>query len=318
MTPHDTQDESLSSGWLPIREVARQTGVNPITLRAWERRYGLIKPQRSAKGHRLYSTGHISQIREVLGWLQRGVAVSQVKQLLQQSLSSPRAADSQWAEQQQQWLHCIEHLAERALDDGLHQALTLYPPELLCQHLLLPLLEHLERRWHCHPQAGLEQVFFHGWLRSRISARIAHDRQYEQRQSGHHPQGRAPLLVLNLSDLHMEPGLWLTAWLASQAGCPTRVLEWSMSAGDLAQAIDLITPRAVLLYANQRIDSGYLPSLLEVIDSPQLLCGHAVSIHHQAWADLPDLHLADTPLAALQCLQQLGLLDVIKDSPCAN
>lgn len=316
MKPDDIQnipDASLIHGWLPIREVARQTGVNPITLRAWERRYGLIKPQRSHKGHRLYSTDHISQIREVLGWLQRGVAVSQVRQLLQ-AAPPPQAADSPWTEQQQQWLHCIEQLAERALDDGLHQALTLYPPELLCQHLLLPLLEHLQLRWQCHPQARLEQVFFHGWLRSRISARIAHD----QRQHGHHLQGSAPLLLLNLSDLHIEPELWLTAWLASHAGCPARVLEWSMPAGDLARAIDLLTPRAVLLYASQRLDSGYLPSLLEVIDSPQLLCGHAVSIHHQAWADLPDLHLADTPLAALQCLQRLGLLDVIKEIPCAN
>ena len=27
---------------LPIREIARLTGVNPVTLRAWERRYGLV------------------------------------------------------------------------------------------------------------------------------------------------------------------------------------------------------------------------------------------------------------------------------------
>ena len=31
----------------PIREVSRLTGVNPVTLRAWERRYGLIQPTRT-------------------------------------------------------------------------------------------------------------------------------------------------------------------------------------------------------------------------------------------------------------------------------
>ncbi|MBF4212988.1 MerR family DNA-binding transcriptional regulator, partial [Pseudomonas donghuensis] len=36
----------------PIREVARLTGVNPVTLRAWERRYGLIQPTRTESGHR--------------------------------------------------------------------------------------------------------------------------------------------------------------------------------------------------------------------------------------------------------------------------
>lgn len=39
-----------ADGLLPIREVARITGVNAVTLRAWERRYGLIVPLRTAKG----------------------------------------------------------------------------------------------------------------------------------------------------------------------------------------------------------------------------------------------------------------------------
>ncbi|OOE97942.1 hypothetical protein BZG79_15885, partial [Salinivibrio sp. MA427] len=39
---------------LTISQVAEQTGVNPVTLRAWQRRYGLLSPARTAKGHRLY------------------------------------------------------------------------------------------------------------------------------------------------------------------------------------------------------------------------------------------------------------------------
>jgi len=36
---------------LTISQVAEQTGVNPVTLRAWQRRYGLLSPARTAKGH---------------------------------------------------------------------------------------------------------------------------------------------------------------------------------------------------------------------------------------------------------------------------
>ena len=39
----------------PIRELGSITGVNASTLRAWERRYGLLKPARTPKGHRLYT-----------------------------------------------------------------------------------------------------------------------------------------------------------------------------------------------------------------------------------------------------------------------
>ena len=59
----------------PIREVVRLTGVNPVTLRAWERRYGLIQPVRTEGGHRLYSQSDIEAIRSIVAWTERGVAV---------------------------------------------------------------------------------------------------------------------------------------------------------------------------------------------------------------------------------------------------
>ena len=96
-------DSSSSTGFLatgenelfPIREVAHQTGVNPVTLRAWERRYGLIKPLRTAKGHRIYSLKHINKIHTVLAWLERGVAVAcsqnkRLRRVIQIQLGIPR------------------------------------------------------------------------------------------------------------------------------------------------------------------------------------------------------------------------------------
>jgi DNA-binding transcriptional MerR regulator len=297
MTVHG--ETALAQELLPIREVARQTGVNPVTLRAWERRYGLIQPQRTAKGHRLYGPEHIARIQQVLAWLERGVAVGQVKRLLQDA-RLPQSADSQWREQQQQWLGCIEQLAERSLDDRFNQALALYPSETLCRHLLLPLLAHLQQRWSCQPTARVEQVFFLSWLRSKLAVRLYH---------GNRLLAGEPLLLLNLSERAVEPGLWLCAWLASNAGCPTRVLDWAIPVADLSLAARQMAPRAVLLYGDQSLEPGHLQRLFAAVDCPLLLCGHAVSIHHEELADLPDLHLADDPLAAVHCLRQLGLLD---------
>jgi len=83
MTEQPDLAQLTADGLLPIREVARLTGVNAVTLRAWERRYGLIVPARTAKGHRLYEAAHIQRIRDILIWLNRGVAVSQIKPLLE-------------------------------------------------------------------------------------------------------------------------------------------------------------------------------------------------------------------------------------------
>ncbi len=67
----------------PIRTVSEITGVNAVTLRAWERRYGLIKPSRTPKGHRLYSRADIQLVEEILGHLSQGMSISQVARDIQ-------------------------------------------------------------------------------------------------------------------------------------------------------------------------------------------------------------------------------------------
>ena len=74
--------EPIPGGMYPIRMVASLTGINPVTLRAWERRYGLVKPQRTPKGHRLYSEQDIELIKRILKMLDQNIPISQVKHLL--------------------------------------------------------------------------------------------------------------------------------------------------------------------------------------------------------------------------------------------
>ncbi|WP_434361502.1 MerR family transcriptional regulator [Parasalinivibrio latis] len=72
-----------------ISEVSELTGVNPVTLRAWQRRYGLVKPGRSEKGHRLYSDADLAVVQKVVNWLDKGVSIGKVKPLLSGDLTEP-------------------------------------------------------------------------------------------------------------------------------------------------------------------------------------------------------------------------------------
>jgi len=47
----------------PIQVVARRTGLSADVLRAWEKRYGVLKPARSSSGRRLYSDDDIEYLR---------------------------------------------------------------------------------------------------------------------------------------------------------------------------------------------------------------------------------------------------------------
>jgi DNA-binding transcriptional MerR regulator len=60
---------------MAIGEVARRTGVTVPTLRAWERRYGLLLPVRTAGGHRRYGDGDVQRVLAVLDLIGQGWAV---------------------------------------------------------------------------------------------------------------------------------------------------------------------------------------------------------------------------------------------------
>ena len=295
--------KALDEGWLPIREVARQTGVNAITLRAWERRYGLIVPQRTPKGHRLYSAEHVQQILTILTWLNRGVAVSQVKPLLETPQAFSEPLENDWQRLHQTLLAAVLRLDERAIDDSVNQAMALYPPRTLCEQLLMPLLAELEQRWQGQFGAQMEQVFFYSWLRSKFGARIYHNNRQLH---------AAPLLLINHSDLPLEPHLWLCAWLISSADCPVQVFDWPLPAGELALAVEHLQARGVLLYSSKAMQLAQLPKLLAGVGCAKLIVGPTVCIHHAELSvrtsETADLYLAEDPLSAHQVLTQCGLI----------
>ncbi|NBG94044.1 MerR family transcriptional regulator [Pseudomonas sp. 9.1(2019)] len=295
-------NQALAEGWLPIREVARITGVNAVTLRAWERRYGLIVPHRTAKGHRLFSAAHIQRIQHILTWLNRGVSVSQVKPLLDLAPSHREPVDNDWLAWSQALTLAITELAGRRLDDNFNQVMSLYPAHTLCEQLLIPLLSALEQRWQGQFGAQLERVFFSSWLRSKLGARIYHNNRSLKGK---------PILLINHSPQPFEAQLWLTAWLVSSSHCPVEVIDAPLPGGELALAVERLKSPAVVLYSSQTLNPQQLPKLLKGVDCPILIAGPTVCIHSAELAvsttEIAGLSLARDPLEAHQRLSQLGL-----------
>lgn len=129
---------------IPIREISRLTGVNSVTIRAWERRYGLIKPLRTNKGHRLYRPEDVELIQIIQAWLARGLAIGKVSELLESG--QPRNQvdiENTWQ------IHCDELLAILAelnmgkFDSFFNQLFSAYPAALVVDQLIAPVLANL-------------------------------------------------------------------------------------------------------------------------------------------------------------------------------
>src|SRR4030066_1344759 len=135
------------TGLYPISTLAAQTGVNSVTRRAWERRYGLLKPKRTPKGHRLYSEQDIALIKSVLRLLDEGIAISQVRSMLEQPNAQGNVASDTWTRARQEFIRAIGHFDETRLEQLYSERLSLHPVDMVTRRLLMPLLRELGTRW---------------------------------------------------------------------------------------------------------------------------------------------------------------------------
>lgn len=262
----------------PIREVSRLTGVNAVTLRAWERRYGLIKPQRTPKGHRLYSREDIERVEQVLQWLNRGVPVSQVRALLDRPETTTATLPdiSNWPSQRAQLTSAVESLDQNRLESLFSQSLALYPAPLCVAALWEPVVRELEEDWNGRVGDTLPRRHLEAFLRTRIGIRLFHA----------NPVAPGPTLLLMPSPDGMN-SLWalLTALIASDHGYRVRLFDAPLPLGELPLAGARLAADALLLAGGQaaspELIQRQLPELAEQLTErmPLCLCGPMARIH---------------------------------------
>lgn len=158
----------------PIGTVSERTGVNSVTLRAWERRYGLVQPRRTASGRRLYSEADVRLIEHVLEHLDNGLPISSVARQLRQGLDESSFVDI-WQDYRRTMIEAITRFDESVQDSIYNEAMSLYPVDIVTTRLIVPLLEELGNRWNSGVEGGVaEEHFFSVFMRNKFGARFHH------------------------------------------------------------------------------------------------------------------------------------------------
>jgi len=209
-----------------IGTVSKLTGVGAITLRAWERRYGLIQPVRKESGHRLYTRHHIDQINRITALTQQGMRISQIRPEMLESAATDAGPDvGAWKGYLNSMMAAIIGFDEDRLEEVYNEALSLYPIGMVTRKLLTPLLIELGLRWESGEGSIAEEHFFAFYLRNKLGAR------YHHRTRGNH----GPLILLaGLPGEYHEIGLLLFALAAHESGFRVLPLGANMPLGDLA------------------------------------------------------------------------------------
>ena len=230
----------------PIRAVAELTGVNPVTLRAWERRYGLLRPERTTKGHRLYTEADIARIRRILALLDRGVLISRAREILDAEASGQALAtgEAPWPAWRRHLDRVLARFDPGALEGALGELLSLYPADRATSHVLLPALAERQRSgW----DAAAEGYLLARYLRGRLG----HLAQRQRLQG----RGRRFLLAALVGDSApptlAETALCALALAALNVGHRPLLLGEGVPAPAIAAGARRGEADAVLLYAGQ-------------------------------------------------------------------
>lgn len=162
-----------------IGELARRAGIPPATLRAWERRYGIVSPRRTDSGYRLYSEDDERRLKSMLELITVGIAPAQAAQRVRAEGASRRDGEPRGdgaapppiaaglvEELRDSLLGFDEHGAHRALD----RAIAAYSVEGLVGEVVLPVMRQIGERWQREPAGIGQEHFATNLVRARLLA----------------------------------------------------------------------------------------------------------------------------------------------------
>jgi DNA-binding transcriptional MerR regulator len=159
-------------GYLRIGQLAKRTGVSPELLRAWEQRYGLLQPTRTAGGFRLYSAADEARVQGMQSLVAGGLAAAQAARLLlSDDEPAPRSVSTSAATLEDaagNLTASLDRLDEQAANTALDRLFAGYTVETVLRDAVIPYLHRLGDRWEAGEVSVAQEHFASNLLRGRL------------------------------------------------------------------------------------------------------------------------------------------------------
>lgn len=223
----------------PIAAVAKLTGLGLDTIRAWERRYNAVVPERGPRG-RVYSTAQVRRLRLLATLVEEGHPIGQVARLPDHSLEEllRRAGEVQTelparrppavADPVGTILEAIERFDYAAADRELGRLAAVHGPRDLVFEVALPLMRTVGDRWHSGQLSVAQEHMTSAILHAVLAALLRV-----------HANQSAPQLLFATpeGELH-EFGILAASMLAASSGFGVVYLGPNVPVGDIASAAE--------------------------------------------------------------------------------
>jgi len=236
----------------PIRAVSKLTGISIDTLRAWERRYQAVTPQRDER-RRLYTEADVQRLHLLNGAVEKGHAIGRLAALsdkeLQGLIASPvmaaiEAGAAKTARQDKPAIElpslmaAIERLDYAEAERELSLLAAVLAPRELVHRVAQPLLQRVGEAWHTGKLSIAQEHMTSALLRNLLGALVP----LYQRTSP-----AAKLLFATPGGERHEFGILLSAMLTAGGGLGIVYLGADLPAGEIVVAAQKTAPQAVVL-----------------------------------------------------------------------
>jgi MerR family transcriptional regulator, light-induced transcriptional regulator len=251
-----------------IKAVVQSTGISPSTLRAWERRYNMGRPQRSDSGYRLYSERDVTVIRWLKAQVDAGMSISQAVSWLENIAADAGGMDSvvlpgpvgnsqfgdgmsahssrreqvrDFPSLQDDLLRALLAFNEEGAELVVAEAFAMYSVEHVGENLIMPVLSEIGERWHRGELSITTEHFATNYLIQRLAALLRSI-----------PNGsNSPLIWVGCAptELH-EVGPLLLAIYLRRAGYRVHYLGQNVPSEDLSAELQFHQPAMLLFSAS--------------------------------------------------------------------
>jgi len=250
-----------------LKVVLKETGIRPDTLRAWERRYGLPKPQRSAGGHRLYSQRDIETIKWLMARQEEGLSIARAIELFRSQIaqgndpleqiepppSQPITTPGTLESLRQEWVDACLAFDEKKAEGLLNQAFALFPLETVITDILQYAMIQVCDQWYQNDISVQQEHFASALVQRRLNSLIA---------ACPAPTRSEVILIANPpNEQHLIPILMLNLFLRRR-GFGVVDLGANVPVAKFDETVGRIKPHLVIL-SSQRLST--VAAMLEVI-----------------------------------------------------
>lgn len=230
-----------ASAQLRIGELSRRTGVSAELLRAWERRYGLLRRTRTEGGFRLYSTADERRVDLMRSHLKEGLSAAEAARLtLAEGDGAPGGgAQPLLANCRDELRAALDALDESAAQRAVDRLLAEFSLQTALRDVLLPFLRELGESWASGGTSIGHEHFASQLLRGRL---LGLGRGWD---SGSGPRG---LLACAPGEQH-DLGLLMFALALRERGWRITYLGQDTPLETIAETARAVEPEAIIIAA---------------------------------------------------------------------